>query len=51
MAVAPAPYMFVRGDWLARHREDILEPALPIIDPAATDLFSHTAARFYRLKL
>jgi predicted TIM-barrel fold metal-dependent hydrolase len=24
---------YVDDDWLARHREDILEPALPIIDP------------------
>jgi predicted TIM-barrel fold metal-dependent hydrolase len=27
------PHLSVRPDWLARHREEILEPLLPIIDP------------------
>lgn len=29
----PAPYLHVRQDWLDRHKEAILEPALPIVDP------------------
>ena len=29
----PASQAPIRNDWLARHTEDILEPALPIIDP------------------
>jgi hypothetical protein len=29
----PAVQAPVRNDWLAKHTEDILEPALPIIDP------------------
>lgn len=37
MTTAPAterrPHLPVRPDWLALHREDALEPALPIIDP------------------
>jgi L-fuconolactonase len=28
-----ANYLHVRNDWLARHKEEILEPDLPIIDP------------------
>ena len=27
------PYLMPRQDWLDRRREDILEPALPIVDP------------------
>jgi predicted TIM-barrel fold metal-dependent hydrolase len=27
------PYLPVRQDWLDRRREDVLEPALPIVDP------------------
>src|SRR5688500_20372015 len=30
---APQPYLAVREDWLARWREEILEPELPIVDP------------------
>jgi L-fuconolactonase len=30
---APTPHPPVRPDWLARHREEILEPDLPIVDP------------------
>jgi hypothetical protein len=30
---AHSPYIPVRDDWLARRTEDILEPALPIVDP------------------
>ncbi len=29
----PNPHYPVRDDWLARHTEDALEPALPIVDP------------------
>src|SRR6266550_563828 len=32
-AAEQANYLAVRNDWLARRTEDILEPALPIIDP------------------
>ena len=35
-ATQPAPhnpYLAVREDWLARRREDAIEPALPIVDP------------------
>jgi predicted TIM-barrel fold metal-dependent hydrolase len=32
-AAEAANYLHVRNDWLARHKEDILEPDLPIIDP------------------
>ncbi len=32
-AAAPSPHLTVRPDWLALHREDILDPALPIVDP------------------
>src|SRR6195256_6139398 len=28
-----ANYLAVRNDWLARRKEEILEPGLPIIDP------------------
>src|SRR5258708_8532782 len=28
-----ANYLAVRNDWLARRKEEILEPALPIVDP------------------
>lgn len=30
---AHSPYIPVRDDWLARRTEEILEPALPIVDP------------------
>jgi predicted TIM-barrel fold metal-dependent hydrolase len=30
---APSPHITVRPDWLERHREEILEPDLPIVDP------------------
>lgn len=30
---APTPHPPVRNDWLARRREEILEPDLPIVDP------------------
>jgi predicted TIM-barrel fold metal-dependent hydrolase len=30
---APSPHIPVRPDWLERHREEILEPDLPIVDP------------------
>ena len=30
---APSPYIPVRDDWLARRKEPILEPNLPIVDP------------------
>ncbi len=30
---AHSPYIPVRDDWLARGREDIIEPGLPIVDP------------------
>jgi predicted TIM-barrel fold metal-dependent hydrolase len=30
---AQSPYLPVRDDWLARRTEQILEPALPIVDP------------------
>src|SRR5579863_2837492 len=32
-ATAPTPHLPVRPDWLARRREDILDPDLPIVDP------------------
>ena len=32
-ATAPSPHLPVRDDWLARHREEILDPELPIVDP------------------
>src|SRR5437764_15325455 len=32
-ATAPTPHLPVRPDWLAKRQEDILEPALPIVDP------------------
>jgi len=32
-APAHTPYLAVREDWLARRREEILEPALAIVDP------------------
>src|ERR1700694_3477768 len=32
-AAEQANYLSVRNDWLARRKEEILEPALPIIDP------------------
>ena len=32
-AAEAANYLHVRNDWLARHKEEILEPDLPIIDP------------------
>ncbi|MBR0666994.1 amidohydrolase family protein [Roseomonas hellenica] len=32
-AKPPHPHLPVREDWLALHQEEILEPALPIIDP------------------
>jgi L-fuconolactonase len=32
-APTPNPYIPVRDDWLARGKEDIIEPALPIVDP------------------
>ncbi len=32
-ATAPTPHLPVRPDWLARRREEILEPGLPIVDP------------------
>ena len=31
--VSPTGHLTPRNDWLARHREEILEPALPIVDP------------------
>jgi L-fuconolactonase len=31
-AAAPSPHFAVRPDWLALHREEIIEPALPIVD-------------------
>lgn len=30
---SPSPHLTVRPDWLTLHREDILEPTLPIVDP------------------
>ena len=30
---APSPYLAVRDDWLDLYHEEILDPALPIIDP------------------
>jgi predicted TIM-barrel fold metal-dependent hydrolase len=34
MSASPSPYYLpIRQDWLARRREEILEPALPIVDP------------------
>jgi L-fuconolactonase len=30
---SPSPHLPVRLDWLALHREEILDPALPIVDP------------------
>lgn len=33
MALAPAPHLTVRPDWLALRPEAALEPALPIVDP------------------
>jgi L-fuconolactonase len=32
-ATAPTPHLPVRQDWLARRREEILDPDLPIVDP------------------
>src|SRR5438477_9686331 len=32
-ATAPSPHLPVRPEWLARRREEILEPDLPIVDP------------------
>jgi len=32
-ATAPTPHLPVRPDWLAKRQEEILEPALPIVDP------------------
>ena len=32
-AAEAANYLHVRNDWLARRKEPILEPGLPIIDP------------------
>lgn len=32
-ATGASPHLTVRPDWLAQHREDILEPELPIVDP------------------
>jgi len=32
-ANTPSPHLPVRPEWLALHREDVLEPALPIVDP------------------
>lgn len=29
----PAPHIPVRTDWIEQSNEDILEPALPIVDP------------------
>ena len=29
----PSPHLSVRPEWLALHREDIIDPALPIVDP------------------
>ena len=30
---ATSPHLSVRKDWLARHREDAIDPGLPVIDP------------------
>src|SRR6478736_1632761 len=32
-ATAPTPHLPVRPDWLDKRREEILDPALPIVDP------------------
>ena len=32
-ATAPTPHLPVRPDWLQKRQEEILEPALPIVDP------------------
>jgi predicted TIM-barrel fold metal-dependent hydrolase len=32
-AAANTPHLPVRNDWLAKRKEEILEPALPIVDP------------------
>jgi predicted TIM-barrel fold metal-dependent hydrolase len=32
-ATAPIPHLPVRPDWLQKRQEEILEPALPIVDP------------------
>src|SRR5579863_4455511 len=32
-ATSPTPHLPVRADWLARRQEEILDPALPIVDP------------------
>jgi predicted TIM-barrel fold metal-dependent hydrolase len=32
-STAPSPHLPVRPDWLARRREEILDPDLPIVDP------------------
>src|SRR3954470_4281846 len=32
-ATAPTPHLPVRPDWLAKRQEEILAPALPIVDP------------------
>lgn len=39
------PYHPVRGDWLARRTEAILEPALPIVDPHH-HLWDHPGSRY-----
>jgi predicted TIM-barrel fold metal-dependent hydrolase len=33
LATAPTPHLPVREDWLASRREEIIDPALPIVDP------------------
>jgi L-fuconolactonase len=33
VAAPPTPHLAVRPDWLMRRKEEILEPALPIVDP------------------
>ena len=46
----PSPHFSVRPDWLALHREDILEPALPIIDPHH-HLWDRKGSRYFVLDL
>jgi L-fuconolactonase len=43
---AAVPPLAVRPDWLAMHREEVLEPGLPIID-AHHHLWDHEGARYF----
>ncbi|MBI5275122.1 MAG: amidohydrolase family protein [Burkholderiales bacterium] len=42
---APSPHLAIREDWLARHTEDAIDPALPIVD-AHHHLWDHPKPRY-----